>query len=141
MNKSLFSSDRDDWETPSYLFDELNSEFHFTLDPCCSFNNRKCEKYYTKNDNGLVQDWNGEVVFCNPPYGRNIKDWVKKAFEERFNSVIVMLLPARTDTSWFHDYILGVAEIRFLRGRIKFLINGVARSDAPFPCMVVIYNG
>lgn len=135
----MFSSKTDEWSTPQDFFDELNKEFNFTLDPCATPENAKCEKYYTKEDDGLKQDWSGETVFCNPPYGRAIKDWVKKCYEEskKPNTTVVMLMPARTDTSYFHDYIYHKAkEIRFIRGRLKF---GNAKNSAPFPSMVVIF--
>ena len=135
----MFSSKTDEWSTPQDFFDELNKEFNFTLDPCATPENAKCKKYYTKEDDGLKQDWSGETVFCNPPYGRAIKDWVKKCYEEskKPNTTVVMLIPARTDTSYFHDYIYHKAkEIRFIRGRLKF---GNAKNSAPFPSMVVIF--
>ena len=139
MNKVLFSSKTDLWSTPQDFYDILNKEFGFTLDPCASDENHKCEKYYTKDDNGLNKDWSGETVFCNPPYGRVIKDWVKKCHDEgsKDNTVVVMLVPARTDTAWFHDYVYGQAEIRFIRGRLKF---GGSNNSAPFPSMLVIWR-
>lgn len=136
MNKVHYSSKSDEWETPWDLFIDLHCEFGFTLDPCATHENAKCEKYFTIEDDGLAQSWDGERVFCNPPYGRQISKWVKKASESR--GLVVMLLPARTDTVYFHDYIYGHAEIRFLRGRIKF---GDGKSSAPFPSMIVVFNG
>lgn len=137
MNRVIFSSEKDNWATPKYLFDDLDKEFHFTLDVCADEQNHKCDKYYTKEVNGLKKLWNG-VVFMNPPYGKDIGKWIKKAYDERRNcDVIVMLLPVRTDTSWFHDYIYQKAEIRFIKGRIKF--DG-AKWGAPFPSMVAIYR-
>jgi len=135
----MFSSKTTEWETPQEFFDELNAEFNFTLDPCATPDNAKCKKYYTIKENGLKQNWGGETVFCNPPYGRAIKDWVKKCYEEaqKPNTTVVMLIPARTDTNYFHDYIYGKAkEIRFIRGRLKF---GNAKNAAPFPSMVVVF--
>lgn len=124
MNNALmFSSETDLWGTPQNFFDNLNKEFNFTLDPCATSENAKCKKYFTINENGLTQNWEGETVFCNPPYGRAIKDWVKKCYEEskKPNTTVVMLIPARTDTTYFHDYIYHkVREIRFVRGRLKF---------------------
>jgi site-specific DNA-methyltransferase (adenine-specific) len=131
----MFSSETDLWATPQEFYDKLNDEFHFTLDPCATKENHKCEKYYTKQDNGLLQDWNNDIVFCNPPYGRVIGFWVKKAYESK--SKVVMLLPARTDTRWFHNYIYNKAEIRFIKGRLKF---GESKNSAPFPSMVVIFR-
>ena len=139
MNKSLLSSNTVEWATPQAFFDELDKEFHFTLDPCCTHLNAKCEKHYTKDDDGLSKDWSGETVFCNPPYGREIAEWVKKCDRESNNgATIVLLIPARTDTAYFHDYIYGKHEIRFIRGRLYFN-DGVGR--APFPSMVVVMGG
>lgn len=135
----MFSSETDLWATPQDFFDELNKEFNFTLDPCATSDNAKCSKYFTINEDGLKQDWQGHTVFCNPPYGRAIKDWVRKCYEESLkpNTTVVMLIPARTDTSYFHDYIYQKAkEIRFVRGRLKF---GDAKNSAPFPSMVVVF--
>ena len=138
-SKTLFSSESCEWETPQDFFDALNDEFHFTLDPCSTDENAKCEKHYTKEDDGLAQDWTGETVFCNPPYGREMPKWIKKCYEHfSGGGTAVMLIPARTDTKAFHDYIYGKAEIRFVRGRLKF--NGTNNS-APFPSMVVVYRG
>lgn len=140
MNTELmFSSKTDDWATPQDFFDKLNEEFDFTLDPCASLENHKCPIYFTKLNNGLSKKWFGRV-FCNPPYGRVIGDWVKKAytsFQNKECDLVVMLLPARTDTKWFHEYIYGKAEIRFIKGRLKF---GGCKNSAPFPSMVVIWK-
>ena len=134
----MFSSQTDQWATPQAFFDNLNKEFGFTLDPCADDSNHKCHRYFTKEQNGLKQDWEHDIVFCNPPYGRAIKDWVKKSYESAMGGAkVVMLIPARTDTSYFHDYIYGKAEIRFIRGRLKF---GDSKNSAPFPSMVVIFN-
>lgn len=142
MNKCLLSSNKDDWETPDKLFHYLDNIFHFTLDPCSNGSNYKCQTYYTyKNydDNGLVNSWEGHIVFCNPPYGKCIIEWIKKGYYESiYNDVLsCFLIPARTDTDWFHNYILGSADIYFLRGRIKF--KG-AKYFAPFPSMLVIFS-
>lgn len=139
MTKVMFSSATDMWTTPQAFFDKLNAEFGFTLDPCALPSNAKCTKYYTPTDNGLLQDWQGEIVFCNPPYGRAIYDWVRKCSEEasKPNTTIVLLTPARTDTRWFHEFIYHKAkEIRFVKGRLKF---GNAQTAAPFPSMVVAF--
>lgn len=138
-NELMFSSKTDLWSTPNDFFDKLNDEFHFTLDPCSTHENAKCYKHFTEEENGLLQDWGNEVVFCNPPYGRQIKYWVKKAYEEsqKDNTKVVMLIPARTDTIYFHEYIYHKAEIRFIKGRLKF---GNAKNSAPFPSMVVIFE-
>lgn len=140
INEGLFTSNKDDWETPQPFFDRLNKEFHFTLDPCASHENHKCDKYYTTEDDGLSKSWVGETVFMNPPYGRVIKDWVKKAYYSgiKENTVVVGLLPARTDTTWFHNYCyLPNVEIRFLRGRLKF---SNSKNSAPFPSMIVVWK-
>ena len=141
MNKVHYSTGQDDWTTPQDLFDELNNEFDFTLDPCTNGENAKCEKFYTEEDDGLLQDWSGERVFVNPPYSKAGKQdqWVKKCYEEskKENTIVVALLPARTDTKRFHSYILNKAEIRFLQGRLKF---GGAKNPAPFPSMIIIWR-
>lgn len=131
-----FSSQSNEWATPPNFFDILNKEFNFTLDPCATKENAKCAKFYTMEDDGLSKSWDNEIVFCNPPYGREIKNWVKKASEAK-GGVVVMLIPARTDTIYFHDYIYNKAEIRFIRGRLKF---GGHTNSAPFPSMVVIFK-
>lgn len=136
----MFSSQTDQWATPQDFFDELNKEFHFTLDPCADEFNHKCEKYYTKEQDGLMQSWEGETVFCNPPYGnKETGIWTKKCYEESLkqNTTVVLLIPARTDRISFHKYIYGKAEIRFVKGRLKF---GDGKNPAPFPSMVVIFN-
>jgi site-specific DNA-methyltransferase (adenine-specific) len=139
MNSALFSFATDLWATPQDFFDKLNSEYRFTLDPCATKANAKCGKYYTKEEDGLQQDWGGHIVFCNPPYGRELPKWVEKAYNEskKPGTTVVMLIPARTDTRYFHDYIYHKAEIRFLKGRLKF---GGSKNSAPFPSMVVIYS-
>lgn len=138
----MFSSKTDQWSTPQDFFDKLNAEFHFTLDPCADEFNHKCSLYFTKEQNGLLQSWGGFSVFCNPPYGREIGSWVEKAYKtnKKHGNLVVMLIPARTDTKWFHNYIYQKpnVEIRFVRGRLKF---GDSKKDAPFPSMVVIYKG
>lgn len=140
MNTTLmFSSETDLWATPQDFFNKLNDEFNFTLDPCSTHENAKCEKHFTIKEDGLKQNWGGNTVFCNPPYGRHIKDWVKKCYAESLkpNTTIVMLIPARTDTIYFHEYIYHKAkEIRFIKGRLKF---GNSKNAAPFPSMVVVF--
>ena len=136
-----FSSASSDWSTPQDFFDKLNEEFHFTLDPCADVLNHKCDKYYTKEQDGLIQDWSGESVFCNPPYGRDMPKWVQKCFNEVYAGkcrCAVMLVPARTETKWFHNYIYNKSEIRFVKGRLKF---GGQKNNAPFPSMLVIFRG
>jgi len=131
-----FSSKTDEWTTPQDFFDRLNEEFHFTLDVCATPENTKCRRYFTKHENGLLQKWEG-VCWMNPPYGRVIGQWVKKAYESALDgATVVCLLPARTDTSWWHDYCMK-GEIRFVRGRLKF---GDASENAPFPSAVVVFR-
>ncbi len=137
----MFSSKTDDWATPQDFYDKLNKEFQFNLDPCATDKNHKCHGYFTKEDNGLNKDWFGRV-FCNPPYGREIGRWVKKSYQSFIGNggcceLVVMLIPARTDTKWFHDYIYNKAEIRFIKGRLKF---GGCKNSAPFPSMVVVWK-
>lgn len=139
MNKDvMFSRKSDEWSTPSKIFEELDAEFNFTLDPCATDENHKCDFYFTKNIDGLKENWGGNRVFVNPPYSQ-IKHWVKKAWEEstKPNTIVVMLIPARTDTRYFHEYIYHRSEIRFLKGRLKF---GESANSAPFPSMVVIFR-
>lgn len=141
INKGLFTSNTDLWATPQDFFDELNKEFCFTLDPCATKENAKCKRFFTKEmgiHGGLGQSWDNEIVFVNPPYGREISKWIKKASEAN-GGVVVMLIPARTDTRYFHEYIYQKenVEIRFLKGRLKF---GGSKNSAPFPSMVVIFK-
>lgn len=132
-----FSSKTDLWETPQDFFNCLNDEFHFDIDVCALPENAKCQKYYTPEIDGLSQPWTG-VCWCNPPYGREVGKWVRKALlSSAVGATVVMLLPARTDTRWFHDYIYGRAEVRFIRGRLKF---GGSSNSAPFPSMVVVFR-
>lgn len=134
----MFGSKTDQWSTPQDFFDKLNEEFRFTLDVCADPDNAKCEQFYTKEQDGLSQPWTG-VCWCNPPYGRETGLWVRKAFFASVSgATVVMLLPARTDTRWFHEYIYSKAEIRFIKGRLKF---GSSQNAAPFPSMVVVFKG
>ena len=125
-------------ETPQAVFDELDAEFGFTLDPCSTDANAKCPRHYTRKDDGLSKDWSGERVFMNPPYGREIGSWVEKAATS--DALVVGLLPARTDTRWFHDWVYGRAELRFVRGRLKFERGGAPGMSAPFPSMAAIWR-
>lgn len=149
---TLFSSDKNYWETPQSLFDELDSKFHFTLDAAASDENHKCDRYFTEVDDGLSQDWGGETVFCNPPYGNVETDiWTKKCYEEaqKPDTTVVLLIPARTDRASFHDYIYnkpGVS-VKFLRGRLAFELDGQPMTNekgtvmkAPFPSMLVTFQ-
>ena len=134
----LFSSQSDEWSTPKEVFEELDREFHFTLDPCATAENTKCLKYYTKDQDGLKNSWGGESVFCNPPYS-DINKWVEKCYRESLKpgTIVVLLIPARTDTKYFHRWIYHRAEIRFIKGRLRF---GGVKNSAPFPSMVVIFR-
>jgi phage N-6-adenine-methyltransferase len=133
-----FSSKSNEWATPQWFFDQLDAEFHFTLDSCATAENTKCHKFISEDQDGLRQSWGTETVFMNPPYGRAIRDWIAKAYRSSLaGATVVCLIPARTETSYWHDFIFGKAEIRFVRGRIKF---GGAKYNAPFPNAVVIYR-
>ena len=137
LNRALFSSVKDDWPTPWEFFHNLDLEFDFTLDVCATADNAKCLRYYTPEQDGLSQPWEG-IVWCNPPYGRGVGAWVQRAaLSALAGATVVMLLPARTDTRWFHRWIYRRAEIRFLPGRLKF---GGAKNSAPFPSIVCIWG-
>ena len=126
-----------EWETPQDMFDGLNVEFQFTLDVCATYENSKCERYFTKEIDGLKQSWQG-ICWMNPPYGLAIKQWIKKAYNESLkDATVVCLLPVRSDTGWFHDYAMK-GEIRFLRGRLKFGKNG--KQSSTFPSMIVVFQ-
>ena len=132
-----FSSETDMWATPQDFFDKLNFIYSFTLDPCSTKDNAKCSHFFTEQDNGLNQDWAGHRVFMNPPYGRTIGQWMKKAYEESLKgALVVCLVPARTDTAWWHNFAIK-GDIDFLRGRLKF---GDAKNSAPFPSAVVVFK-
>ena len=130
-----FSSKTDLWETPQDFFDDLDAEFHFGTDVCAIPANAKCDKFFSPSENGLIQKWEG-TCWMNPPYGREIKHWMKKACEA--DATVVCLVPARTDTAWWHDYVMQADEIRYIRGRLKF---GGSKNSAPFPSAVIIYRG
>lgn len=133
-----FSSRTDLWTTPQDLFDELNTEFAFTLDVCADPENAKCSVYFTPEIDGLSQRWTGSC-WMNPPYGKTIRRWVRKAHESAAaGATVVCLLPARTDTSWWHDFVTKADEVRFVRGRVRF---GTADAGAPFPSAIVIFRG
>jgi phage N-6-adenine-methyltransferase len=137
MSAYMPVSKSETWETPDDLFGALDAEFGFVCDVAASANNAKCKKFFSAEDNGLMQEWVGSC-WCNPPYGRQIKQWVVKAAESPYART-VMLLPARTDTTWFHAYIYNKpsVEVRFVKGRVRF--KG-ATSCAPFPSMIVIVD-
>lgn len=132
-----FSSATAEWPTPQSFYDGLNAEFGFTLDPCCTPQSAKCATYFTADDDGLSRPWAPHRVFMNPPYGKSIGQWMRKAFNESIaGALVVCLIPARTDTAWWHDYA-AKGEIRFVRGRLKF---GGHKNSAPFPSAVVIFR-
>jgi len=132
-----FKSETDMWATPQELFNGLNVEFKFDLDPCAIAENAKCKDFYTPEQDGLIQNWGQSAVFMNPPYGRAIKAWMQKAYESSLQgATVVCLVPARTDTAWWHDYAMK-GEIRLLRGRLKF---GGHKNSAPFPSAVIIFR-
>ncbi len=135
----LMSSLTPDWGTPQEFFDKLNEEFGFTLDVCASDWNNKCDNYFTKKDDALTQVWAG-VCWMNPPYGRGIGKWLAKAVESwQSGATVVCLVPARTDTAWWHDYAMQ-GEITFIRGRLKFVAESGVKADAPFPSAVVVFR-
>jgi site-specific DNA-methyltransferase (adenine-specific) len=136
--ETLFSSKSNEWETPQEFFDRLNQEFNFTLDAAATDENAKCPRYFTFNENGLAQSWQGETVWLNPPYGRAVGEWIAKARAEadKNGATVVCLIPARTDTRYFHEHCFK-GEVRFVRGRLKF---GGSKNSAPFPSAVVIFR-
>lgn len=138
MTKGMYTSNSEEWGTPQELFNRLNKEFNFTLDICASKENAKCPKYHTKEEDALKQEWGG-VIWMNPPYGRRIGNWVKKAKEtaRQGKATVVCLLPARTDTAWWHDYVMKANEIRLIRGRLRF---GDGKGSAPFPSAIVVFK-
>lgn len=136
INSGLFTSQTDLWATPQDFFDRLNEEFGFELDVCAIAENAKCEKYYSPGIDGLKQEWKG-VCWMNPPYGRSIGEWGKKAYQSSLTgATVVCLIPARTDTRWWHDYCMK-GEIRFVKGRLKF---SNSQNSVPFPSAVVIFG-
>lgn len=139
INSGLFSSENHSWETPDDIFNELNRIFNFNLDVCANENNHKLDKYFSIDENGLEQRWEGSC-FMNPPYGREIGKWIKKAYEESLNGAkVVALVPARTDTKWF-QYCWKADYLYFIKGRVKFLENGKSVGSSTFPSVLVIWN-
>lgn len=134
--KVHYSSETVEWATPQALFDDLDAEFGFELDVCATAENAKCANYYTKEQDGLIQEWTG-TCFMNPPYGRQISNWVRKAYESaQQGATVVCLVPARTDTKWWHRYCVQ-GEIRFLAGRVRF---GDGKNSAPFPSAIIVFR-
>lgn len=129
-------TESDVWGTPQWLFDALNKEFGFTLDPCSTHENAKCAQHYTTQENGLLKDWGTESVFMNPPYSE-CDDWMRKAYgAAQEGATVVCLVPARTDTDWWHRYAMK-GEVRLLKGRLRF---GDAEANAPFPSAVIVFR-
>lgn len=140
LAKSTGCLNKDLWETPDHIFEPLMEEFQFSLDPCCQLHTAKCKKFYTPYENGLSQSWENEVVFCNPPYSRgNIDLWMEKCYKESLNdrAYVIALIPVSTSARWFHEWVLGKAELRFYKGRIRF--KG-APFTAPFSSMLAIWH-
>lgn len=145
MNKStqltMFSSKTGEWATPQDFFNKLDWRFGpFDLDPCAGPENTKCANFFTEAENGLSKDWEGFTCFVNPPYGRGIEEWIKKGYQEsrKDNTKVVMLIPARTDTKYWHKYIMKADEVYFVKGRLKF---GGNENSAPFPSAVIVFDG
>ena len=136
LNRALFSSEKDDWETPQAFFDRLDAEFRFTLDAAASPQNAKCAQYLTKEDDALTQPWPG-TVWLNPPYGRDIWKWIRKAYQEAAESTVVVLIPSRTDTKYWHNWVMRASEIRFVKGRLRFV---GAERPCPFPSSVIVFG-
>lgn len=139
--QTLFSSAKQDWTTPRWLFDRLDAEFHFTLDAAASPENALCPHYLTKRDDAMLREWTGRV-WLNPPYSREVSGWVWKAWEAVYGvrqsaDLVVLLVAARTDTGWWHQFAMHGAEIRFVRGRLKF---GDGANSAPFPSAVLVFD-
>ena len=137
LNTALFSSRSEEWETPPHVFRPLHSEFNFQVDVCATSENAKCKVFFDKSVSGLDREWSPFRCWMNPPYGSKISNWVKKAFQEsQRGALVVSLLPARTDTQWWHSWVMKAAEIRFVAGRIAF---GGGKQSAPFPSCIAIF--
>jgi phage N-6-adenine-methyltransferase len=140
-NNGRYNGNGRHWETPPEIFDPLHREFVFTLDPCATPETAKVPRFYTEADNGLTKNWSGERVFMNPPYGREVYAWTRKArMEATKNALVVGLLPASTDLAWWHDDIIGFADIRYIRGRVRFLTGGPYRSSGFFASVIVVWR-
>ena len=141
-NNGRYNGNGREWATPPEVFDPLNEEFRFTLDPCATAATAKCPRYFTEADDGLTQSWAGERVFMNPPYGREVYAWTRKAVQEAPGAIIIVgLLPASTDLAWWHDDVVDtLAEVRYIRGRVRFLTGGPYRASGFFASVVVIWR-
>lgn len=140
-NNGRYNGNGRDWETPPEVFDPLEREFKFTLDPCATEKTAKCARFFNESDNGLIQDWGHERVFMNPPYGREVYAWTRKAREAAVRGALVVgLLPASCDLAWWHNDIVGHAEVRYIRGRVRFLTGGPYRASGFFASVIVIWR-
>ena len=137
-NNGRYNGNGRHWETPPDVFDPLNREFAFTLDPCCTPQTAKCSKFYTESDDGLSQSWDGERVWMNPPYGREVYAWTRKARDS--GALVVGLLPGSCDLAWWHEDVVGRAEIRYIRGRVRFLTGGPYRASGFFASVICIWR-
>jgi phage N-6-adenine-methyltransferase len=138
--KVMFSSKSGSWATPQEFYNKLNLKLGpFTLDACATMHNAKCTNFFSPEQDGLSKDWYGHNVFVNPPYGRGIEAWIRKSFEEsqKNRTRVVMLIPARTDTKYWHEYVMRADAIYFVKGRLKF---GDAENCAPFPSAVIVFG-
>lgn len=140
MIKARPITQKDRWRTDLKLFKPLNDEFGFTLDPCCEADSALCKKYYTEKEDGLIQDWQGEVVYCNPPYSNgNIDRWMEKCYMESLkpNTTVVALIPVSTSSRWWHSFIMNKTEVRYIERRVKFV---GAKGTAPFSSAIVVWG-
>jgi len=138
ITKGLFSSRTEEWETPNYVFNSLNKEFRFQIDVCATAENAKCKKYFDKKADGLKSEWSPFRCWMNPSYGRSISSWMKKAFNEsQRGALVVCLIPSRSDTKWWHNWVMKSSEIRFVSGRLNF---GNSKNSAPFPSCIVLFE-
>lgn len=137
LTSGLFTSRTEEWETPQYVFAILNKEFNFQVDVCATSENAKCKVYFDKQANGLEQEWSPFRCWMNPPYGKNISLWMKKAYQEsQRGAMVVCLVPSRTDTRWWHDWAMKAGEVRLIAGRLSF---GNSEQSAPFPSSIIIF--
>ena len=142
--KTMFSSNSIEWGTPKDFYSSLNDRFQFTLDAAATKENAKCSQFFSIEDDSLTKNWEGNIVFLNPPYGRQIGMWVEKAFVEgqKENTIVVMVLPARVDTKYYHEFCMRAKEVHFVKGRLKFENESLKKGvPAPFPSMVVVFDG
>lgn len=140
-NNGRYNGNGREWRTPPEVFDPLMAEFNFTLDPCSTDTNRLCRRWFTERENGLEQLWGHERAFMNPPYGREIYAWTRKArLAAESGALVVGLLPASTDLAWWHEDVIGWSEVRYIRGRVRFLTDGPYRASGFFPSVIVIWR-